>query len=74
MLQGYYERKNKHRKLTWMYTLGQTTVKGNFKDKVIELQINTIQAAILLLFNDSTLLIPQSLLPFEEAVLKLDFL
>ena len=48
----FYEKKLQHRKLTWIYGLGQVSMKGNFSSKPIELNINLFQAAILLLFNE----------------------
>ena len=48
----FYDKKLQHRKLTWIYGLGQVTMKGNFASKPIELNINLFQAAILLLFNE----------------------
>lgn len=42
----------KHRRLTWIYSLGSCMVKGNFEPKVIEMQMSTMQATICVLFND----------------------
>ncbi|KAK9861186.1 hypothetical protein WJX84_011054 [Apatococcus fuscideae] len=47
----FYEASVKHRKLTWIYSLGNCHLKGNFDAKPIELVITTSQAALLLLFN-----------------------
>ena len=55
-LQEFYEASVKHRKLTWIYSLGNCHLKGNFDAKPIELIITTSQAALLLLFNDGKLL------------------
>ncbi len=44
---------NKHRRLTWIYSLGSCMVKGNFDAKPIEMTMSTLQAAICLLFNDA---------------------
>lgn len=41
------------RKLTWIYPQGTCHVKGNFDKSPIELIVSTLQASILLLFNDS---------------------
>ncbi|XP_050369015.1 cullin-1-like [Argentina anserina] len=49
----YYAEKHKSRKLTWIYTLGNCSVKGNFEPKPIELIVSTHQGALLLLFNTS---------------------
>jgi len=52
----WYETRTKHRKLTWIYVLGQCMLSGKFSPKSIELQVSTFQAAALLLFNnDETL-------------------
>eukprot|EP00873_Tetraselmis_striata_P034578 jgi/Tetstr1/454842/TSEL_000320.t1 len=47
----FYEATTKHRKLTWIYALGNCHIKGNFKAKPIELVLSTFQAAPVLLFN-----------------------
>jgi cullin 1 len=47
----FYEQGNKHRKLTWIYALGQVTVKANFDARPVELLLTTFQACVLLLFN-----------------------
>ena len=49
----YEQRSSSHRKLTWMYTHGTAIVTGRFAAKPIELQVNTFQAAVLLLFNET---------------------
>ncbi|KAK3194026.1 hypothetical protein Dsin_025336 [Dipteronia sinensis] len=51
VFKGFYETKTKHRKLTWIYSLGQCNVNGKFGQKTIELIVSTYQAATLLLFN-----------------------
>lgn len=53
LFKGFYEDTTKHRKLSWIYSLGNTTVKANFDTRPIDLQVNTMQAAVVLLFNDS---------------------
>lgn len=47
----YYETKTKHRKLTWIYSLGTCNLLGKFKQRDIELVLTTYQASVLLLFN-----------------------
>jgi len=47
----FYDSTTKHRKLSWIYALGQCHIKGNFDAKSIELVLSTFQAALLLLFN-----------------------
>ncbi|GJP55653.1 hypothetical protein CLOM_g14596 [Closterium sp. NIES-68] len=49
----FYQTKTKHRKLTWIYSLGTCNVTGKFTAKPIELIVTTYQAAVLLLFNAS---------------------
>ncbi len=41
----------KHRRLTWYYHSGQATIRGNFKQKSIDMLMSTTQAAVVLLFN-----------------------
>ncbi|OMO49804.1 hypothetical protein COLO4_38370 [Corchorus olitorius] len=50
---GYYATKTKHRKLTWIYSLGTCHINGKFDQKPIELIVSTYQAAVLVLFNGS---------------------
>lgn len=49
--QEFYEGTVKHRRLTWYYHSGMATVKGNFRQKPIDMVMTTTQAAVLLLFN-----------------------
>ncbi|KAG2422447.1 hypothetical protein HXX76_016017 [Chlamydomonas incerta] len=49
---SYYDSDSKHRKLTWIYTLGNAVLRGNFEPKPIEMQMNTLQAALCMLLND----------------------
>ncbi|KAL1323686.1 hypothetical protein HN51_033952 [Arachis hypogaea] len=49
----FYETKTKHRKLTWIYSLGTCHIIGKFEPKTIELVVSTYQAAALLLFNSA---------------------
>ncbi|KAI4349627.1 hypothetical protein L6164_010192 [Bauhinia variegata] len=51
VFKGFYETKTKHRKLTWIYSLGTCNIIGKFEPKTIELIVSTHQAAALLLFN-----------------------
>lgn len=51
VFKGFYETKTKHRKLTWIYSLGTCNIIGKFEPKTIELIVSTYQAAALLLFN-----------------------
>ncbi|KAL6208463.1 hypothetical protein ACLB2K_019412 [Fragaria x ananassa] len=51
VFKAFYETKTKHRKLTWIYSLGTCHINGKFEPKTIELVVSTYQAALLLLFN-----------------------
>lgn len=53
----YYDQKTSHRKLTWTYSLGSATIKGNFNNfkKSYEMQVTTVQAIVLLAFNNDML-------------------
>ena len=42
------------RRLCWIYSLGMCHLKGNFDSKPVELVMSTMQAACLLLFNDTS--------------------
>ncbi|XP_028804231.1 cullin-1 isoform X1 [Neltuma alba] len=53
VFKGFYETKTKHRKLTWIYSLGTCNINGKFEHKTIELIVSTYQAAALLLFNSA---------------------
>ncbi|TYI14706.1 hypothetical protein ES332_A08G138700v1 [Gossypium tomentosum] len=53
VFKGFYGTKTKHRKLTWIYSLGTSHINGKFEPKPIELIVSTHQAAVLLLFNAS---------------------
>ncbi|XP_022727593.1 cullin-1 isoform X6 [Durio zibethinus] len=53
VFKGFYETETKHRKLTWIYSLGTCHINGKFEEKTIELIVSTYQAAVLLLFNAS---------------------
>ncbi|KAH9620688.1 hypothetical protein KSS87_015710 [Heliosperma pusillum] len=47
----FYATKTKHRKLTFIYSLGSCNVIGKFGPKTIEMVVGTYQAAAMLLFN-----------------------
>ncbi|XP_021906976.1 cullin-1 [Carica papaya] len=53
VFKGFYETKTKHRKLSWIYSLGTCHINGKFEQKTIELIVSTYQAAVLLLFNSA---------------------
>ncbi|CAN6690525.1 unnamed protein product [Malus baccata var. baccata] len=43
VFKGFYETKTKHRKLTWIYSLGTCNVTGKFDTRPIELIVSTYQ-------------------------------
>ncbi|KAI7748685.1 hypothetical protein M8C21_000334 [Ambrosia artemisiifolia] len=49
----FYQTKTKHRKLSWIYSLGTCNINGKFDPKTVELIVTTYQASALLLFNSS---------------------
>lgn len=51
LYQEYHDSHTKHRKLTWVYSLGTVQMKGFFKAKTIEMSMSTYQGALLMLFN-----------------------
>ncbi|KAG8389452.1 hypothetical protein BUALT_Bualt02G0230900 [Buddleja alternifolia] len=53
VFKDFYQTRTKHRKLTWIYSLGTCHINGKFEQKTIELILGTYQAAVLLLFNSS---------------------
>ncbi|KAK8639566.1 hypothetical protein V6N13_137941 [Hibiscus sabdariffa] len=53
VFKGFYEKKTKHRKLTWIHSLGTCHINGKFEPKQIELIVSIYQASVLLLFNES---------------------
>nr|ACS69068.1 CULLIN1-like protein 1 [Lilium longiflorum] len=53
VFRDFYQTKTKHRKLTWIYSLGTCNINGKFDHKTMELVVTTYQAATLLLFNAS---------------------
>ncbi|XWS39052.1 hypothetical protein CRYUN_Cryun18bG0017000 [Craigia yunnanensis] len=53
VFRDFYQTKTKHRKLTWIYSLGTCNLIGKFEPKIMELIVTTYQASALLLFNSS---------------------
>ena len=51
-MQDFYEAGTKHRKLTWIYSLGQCTMTAHFAARPVDLVLQGLQASTLLLFND----------------------
>jgi len=58
----FYGESTSHRSLAWMHGLGSATVRGAFAPRPLELVVTTLQAAVLLLFNDA----PGEALSFDE--------
>ncbi|KAK2988978.1 hypothetical protein RJ640_020443 [Escallonia rubra] len=58
----FYQTKTKHRKLTWIYSLGTCNINGKFDPKTMELIVTTYQAFDLLLFNTSDTLSYQEIM------------
>jgi len=69
----YYETITSHRRLTWIHSLGQATVLGRYS-KPYDLQVTTLQALALLVFNSRSVAVPfesiREALGVEEEVLK----
>ena len=51
MFKEAYESTAKHRKLTWIYSLGSCILKANFPKKTLELVLVPYQVVVLLMFN-----------------------
>jgi cullin 1 len=43
VFKGFYATRTKHRKLTWIYSLGTCNIIGKFDPKTIELIVSTYQ-------------------------------
>lgn len=48
----YYDVKTPNRRLQWTYVLGGATVKGTFNKKSYDIQVTTLQAVVMLAFNN----------------------
>ena len=55
-LQEFYEATTKHRKLSWIYSLGNCQLTGKFQTRTVDIIVQGLQASVLLLFNDGELL------------------
>nr|CAB3477177.1 unnamed protein product [Digitaria exilis] len=62
----FYQTVTKHRKMNWIFSLGNCHVVGKFDAKPIELIVTTYQGALLLLFNEA------ERLSFSEIVTQLN--
>lgn len=69
----WHDNKHQKRKLTWMFSLGNATVRATFGKKSYDLQLTTLQAVALNAFNNGDSLTFNELaerLNLEEAILK----
>ncbi|CAL4963660.1 unnamed protein product [Urochloa decumbens] len=62
----FYQSITKHRKMNWIYSLGNCNIVGKFDANPIELIVTTYQGALLLLFNEA------ERLSFSEIVTQLN--
>jgi cullin 1 len=63
----YYDSKTSHRRLQWIHSLGNATIRANFpKKKWYDLQVTTLQAVALLLFNDQSSTSATGVMTFEQ--------
>lgn len=53
LFRDFYSRRTQHRRLQWIHSLGTATLASNFGGKRFDLVMNTYQALILMLFNDT---------------------
>jgi cullin 1 len=73
IFRDWHDTKHQKRKLSWMLSQGNATVRGTFGKKWYDLQVATLQAIALTAFNDGVTLGFEELaqkLNLEEAVLK----
>lgn len=57
----YYDSRTNNRKLRWIHDLGIVSLAGNFAKRRLELVVSTVQAAVLLQFNEAEELTIQQL-------------
>lgn len=53
---AFYDSKTNNRRLTWIHKLGVVTITGHFTRRDVDLVVSTVQASILLLFNEQNVL------------------
>jgi cullin 1 len=51
--EAYYGTQTNNRKLVWVHKMGVVTIQGNFKKRKCDLVVSAVQAAIMMLFNDT---------------------
>mmetsp|Transcript_18871 Transcript_18871/g.23751 ORF Transcript_18871/g.23751 Transcript_18871/m.23751 type:complete len:742 (+) Transcript_18871:80-2305(+) len=56
VFKDYHDEKTSHRRLAWMHSLGNATLRANFGKKFYDVQVSTLQAVVLGLFNNEDLL------------------
>lgn len=69
----WHDNKHAKRKLTWMFSLGNASVRASFGRKTYDLQVSTLQAVALNAFNDGKTLSYEELeklLNLDETILK----
>jgi cullin 1 len=73
MYKEWHKQQHQTRKLQWITTQGNATVKGSFARKVYDLQVSTLQAIALVLFNDGVTYTTEELiqkLNLDETIVK----
>jgi cullin 1 len=73
LFRDWHDNKHQKRKLTWVFSLGNASVRGHFGKKMYDLQLTTLQAIALDAFNDSKVLTYDELadlLNLDETILK----
>jgi len=73
LFRDWHDNKHQKRKLTWVHSLGNASVRGHFGKKTYDLQLTTLQAIALDAFNGGkTLTFDElsELLNLDEAILK----
>jgi len=73
IFKGWHDQKYSQRKLTWIYSLGNSTVRGTFGKKHYDLQVSTLQAVALTMLNGGQTITFEELagkLNLEEIIMK----
>jgi cullin 1 len=73
LFRDWHDNKHQKRKLTWVFSLGNASVRGHFGKKMYDLQLTTLQTIALDAFNDSKELTYDELadlLNLDETILK----
>lgn len=48
----FYQKKFQNRQLIWLYDKGNLVLQTTYLDRPYQLEVNSVQASILMLFND----------------------